>query len=296
MGKMYIVFVCHVETDWWDCGWASLKLGFPVMIELFKKVEKRTKQKVPVTYCLTPPAAMQYTDLFKQLYMEGNEIGVHSQWGTDRYPEMHDPQYEEDENGILNQDRCIPFMAKKLVELGFPPPKTNVGGNFAFRETTLPILEEFGFKVDCNVWPSAGKHFDEKSGILLWDFTQRKSYLPYHPSYENVCLEGDSKIIEIPCSIGFVHLKKSEDYVIQLRSFRGRWEERDKVKVDIYQIYWHFFETIKPQRKLKKEEHYEIDWDYIQGIERFLCEIGSWDDVIFATAYEAAIGWKKHHG
>jgi len=54
MGRMYIVFVCHVETDWWDYEWASLELGFPVMIEFFKKVEKRTKQVVPVTYCQTP--------------------------------------------------------------------------------------------------------------------------------------------------------------------------------------------------------------------------------------------------
>jgi hypothetical protein len=76
-------------------------------------------------------------------------------------------------------------------------PVSYRGGRWALDGDALRLLEEFGYLVDTSVTP--GLHWRDGGP----DF-RAAGFLPYHPSYEDVCRPGSSKILEVPVSIGWL--------------------------------------------------------------------------------------------
>jgi hypothetical protein len=73
-------------------------------------------------------------------------------------------------------------------------PKSFRAGRFGARGWTLKCLEKLGYSHDTSVTPFRNWHD-------IVDFSKPGSLTPYFPSIENICLHGDSKILEVPVSI-----------------------------------------------------------------------------------------------
>ncbi|MFQ5588401.1 MAG: hypothetical protein ACE5F7_06130 [Nitrospiria bacterium] len=85
-------------------------------------------------------------------------------------------------------------LTEKFTELFGFSPKSFRAGRFGARGWTLACLEKLGYTHDTSVTPYRQWHD-------IVDFTQPGSLSPYYPSKENICVAGDSKILEVPVSI-----------------------------------------------------------------------------------------------
>jgi len=73
-------------------------------------------------------------------------------------------------------------------------PKSFRAGRFGARGWTLECLESLGYTHDTSVTPFRNWHD-------IVDYSKPGSLVPYYPGKENICLPGDSKILEVPVSI-----------------------------------------------------------------------------------------------
>ncbi len=75
-------------------------------------------------------------------------------------------------------------------------PVSYRAGRFGADEETIQILEKLGYLIDSSVTPHIS--WKNKGGP---DFTHCPEQ-PYHPDVKNICRPGNSKIVEVPVSIG----------------------------------------------------------------------------------------------
>ncbi len=85
-------------------------------------------------------------------------------------------------------------LTEKFVSLFGYAPKSFRAGRFGVRGWTLECLEKLGYTHDTSVTPFRNWH-------NVVDFSTPGSLSPYYPSKQNICIVGNSKILEVPVSI-----------------------------------------------------------------------------------------------
>jgi len=272
MDELHVVLVCHTELDF-SGSWGFYSQVQPKVEELLKKVADRAGQQPKITYCLTGDFLSEQLDEAFRFLEEGHEIGIHS-----HLPGAHRPRhsysghyrYRLDEHGVLNQDTVAGALRQIAVSLGLPAPRTHVSGMFTFQRTTIRVLDEAGFSIDCSLLPGVKGTHEASGDFILADNTQRNKAYPYRPSIEDPWKDGNSTIIELPAS-GNLGSGDIEGQITRLRE-----RANSKRELDVFQSYWHHFEFVRPGQDTFKEA------------ERFLMECARHDNVRFSTASEAA--------
>ncbi len=278
MKELHVVLVCHTELDF-DGSWGFYTRVQPEMEKLLKKVTDRSGKRPKITYCLTGDfLSERLNDAFRFLE-EGHEIGIHS-----HLPGAHRPRhsysgpyaYRLNEHGILNQDTVAGALRQIAISLGLPTPRTHVSGMFTFQHTTIQVLAEAGFSVDCSLLPGVRGTHEATGDFVLADNTRRDKPHPYRPSEHDPWMDGNSSIIELPVSANLGGGNIEE----QIAHFQERLNgDRD---IDVFQSFWHHFEFIRPGQ------------DTYGEAERFLMECAHHDNVRFSTASEAANALEEH--
>ena len=275
MAKLHIVLVCHTELDF-DGSWALYERIQPSIEQLLARVADRSGKGPKITYCLTGEFLSERLEDAYRFLEQGHEVGIHSHLpGAQRQP-RHSYKghyaYRLDGRGILNQDAVAGPLRQIAVALGLPAPKTHVSGMFTFQRTTIQVLAEAGFSVDCSLLPGVRGTHEAAGDFVLADNTRRDQPYPYRPSTEDPWADGDSPLIELPVSgnLGGGDIDKQiSDLTVRIEG------DRD---LDVFQSFWHHFEFA------------DLGWTKgsIADAEKFLLECGKHDNVVFSTASEAA--------
>jgi len=303
----YLVTVCHTEA-WFGPPWQF----FDDIFDGFQRawdVAARRHKRPRVTFCMTSEAVEDKGEFFAGLQAERHEIGVHSHLpGSQRRGHSYsgDFAYELDDNGVLNQDLTAEIIRSKIVDAGLGTPKVHVSGMFTFRDTTVGVLEEAGFTVDCSLSPGMLHKHDATGDFVLCDNRGRTCPAAYPLSQADHCTPGDSEVIELPVW-GHLSARHDQQCVIEIAEESLR---TGTPMADLWERYWRsrgFFEGIAPSGShvngrpeiVQMFFHY---WDFIdqthsvnthdlQRLGEFLAKWGELDGCNFATASEAADVW-----
>lgn len=81
-------------------------------------------------------------------------------------------------------------MGKDMVKQAHVKPTAFRAGSFALLPSDLKYLEDIGILVDCSAIPDA----DYKM-FVDWKGAPSR---PYHPSYEDVCRQGEARLLMVP--------------------------------------------------------------------------------------------------
>jgi len=171
--------------------YTGLTKSTPALLDILKKHE------VPFTWFITHDywgkISIKFPSIVKKMSKIG-EIGCHVHF------RRKEERYYTDYNFQLE---LIKNATNSLREQGYPV-KSFRGGNLFFNKNTLRVLEELDYEVDSSVSPGLYvKHYD-----LIVDHRACNYTTPYFPSYDNHCISGNSKILEIPISIyPYFHFK-----------------------------------------------------------------------------------------
>ncbi len=217
----------------------------------------------------------------------GNEIGVHTHVEYDNLP---------------SQDEFIVPDADALEALGFPRPKTWVAGDFYTTKNTIRQLERGSYAVDGSVVPLEGKFCHGSRGQFEIDYSKCKTLSPYHPSYEDFSLPGESHIVELPITGYLPELsywdqrfpcteEKLEERLL------SKWRKREEVEVDVFHVFWHPQDLWCPHDAWYPQDTgkpRKIDRQLMKDVEELLRMASELDGVVFSTAYEAARDWAQN--
>jgi hypothetical protein len=111
---------------------------------------------------------------------------------------------------------------------------------------------------------------------------------------DNVMVEGESKVIEIPLSGHLAEFwedssKIHPDFPFYIAErFRRRWESRHRQRVDVFEIFWHPCELL-----VRAKASEARDEATIHRLTEILCEVADWDGVVFSTVHAAAMDWQS---
>jgi hypothetical protein len=288
MKQMHFVLVCHAELGL-DGTWGVYSEVQPQIEAMFHRVADATGKMPKVTYCLTTEFITDNLDEAIRLHGDGNEIGVHSHLpGGHRKKHDYSGPYalKLDEQGRLNQDSVAGPLRQMLAAVGFPAPVSHVTGMFSFQKTTLQVLADAGFKVDCSLIPNGDVIKHRALGdFMIADNRRRTSRQPYHPSLADPWVEGESTLLELPVSgnLGCAYFamdwaRSLDDELVllenRLNALRG---------VDVYQSYWHHFEFSRSLPWTKGSIEHAGD---------FLIRCAHLKELQFSTASEAAAAYE----
>ena len=276
---MHLVLVCHAELDF-EGSWKLYDRIQPEIEKMLDRVADAAGRRPKITYCLTGEFLSERLDDAFRFVDEGHEVGIHS-----HLPGAHRPghsyqghyAYRLDEEGVLNQDAIAGPLRQVAIALGLPPPKTHVSGMFTFQRTTVQVLQEAGFTVDCSLLPGELGTHPAAGDFALCDNRPRSAPHPYRPASDDPWVDGSSGVIELPVSGNL----GGGDISGQLQHLRDRLDAPRES--DIFQSFWHHFEFA------------ELGWTKgtIPDAEEFLLECARHDNVVFSTAAEAAEDFRK---
>jgi|GEM_PF-6361652 len=288
MAMIHVCLLCHTEGSIKD-----FEVGLPALLNLRDEVERGTGRKLPMTWVLgtyhrkiggnnRPAVFEEFGITFKNLLRRGDEIGLHP-------------------HGIIDEDRKMtvdPFVGtdtRALLEAGFPEPRTFVAGTWSFYPSTLELIEQEGYRVDSSV--AGGKLVQD--GITIYEYPPDDVLhpvwrRPYRIHRDNVMRSGNSGVIEVPASGHLLEFAKGEDEELVweffehhiVKRFKMRWEKRQEVAVDIFEIFWHPCELIMNRTSGK------LNTPILERFREFLLEIITREGVSFSTVYDAAMDWK----
>jgi hypothetical protein len=153
-----------------------------------------------------------------------------------------------------------------------------VSGMFTFQRTTVQVLQEGGFTVDCSLLPGKKGTHKATGGFILCNNRRRRDPRPYRPALEDPWASGNSEIIELPVSGNL----GGGDIDGQLLHLQERLN--GPLEVDVFQSFWHHFEFA------------DLGWTKgtIQDAEKFLLECARREEIVFSTASEAAEDLKRN--
>jgi hypothetical protein len=291
INQLLITFVCHCEKVWWDEGYESLTMAVRAFLDMQNYLSQKLGYKINSTFCPLidhPTSDIAISDisyvpeLFREIISLDNEVGLH----------IHGP-IKEMNTGI--QDRFIKSDTEFLTKLGFKPV-TYAAGDWITSENTVPFLEKSGLKIDYSVYNL--EPLREKFGAQR-DYIKRKSLRPYHPDCFDICLEGKSKILELPVSGNLTEF--SQVIYSNLPPITDRISDRyHKLDcIDIFQIFWHPFEIAtldgKDSYQLLKEgfkgesekSKIGVNSKTLDSAKEFLLEFGQKPNVKILSAIRA---------
>jgi len=272
MKRMHLVLVCHTELDF-EGSWKLYDRIQPQIEGMLDGVADATGRKPKITYCLTGEFLSERLDEAFRFVDEGHEVGVHS-----HLPGAHRPShryqghyaYRLDEESVLNQDAIAGPLRQVAIALGLPPPKIHVSGMFTFQQTTIQVLQEAGFTVDCSLLPGERGTHPASGDFVLCDNRRRSAPHSYRPALEDPWAEGGADVLELPVSGNL----GGGDIGGQLQHLHERLE--GSRELDVFQSFWHHFEFA------------DLGWTKgtIPDAEEFLLECAKLDNVVFSTASE----------
>jgi hypothetical protein len=290
-GRLLLALVCHCEPIWWDeAGTAgALPLALDSMRATLEDVGAETGKPTPTTLCLTfdhsKPSSQTARSRLKPLTEwldRGHEIGVHTCLA-----------YDQVGHEAAALERFIAHDAQALIKLGFPPPRSWVGGYFYTTAGTVGALESAGFTVDCSVSPYDGALYHANTGKLYADYLDLDEPRPYRAARGAITRRGTSRVIELPVSGYLPELAWPDDPKIRLPRartslrdrFKARWETRRQV--DVFHVFWHPFELVRRQQGRVVPNGQLID-----AVRAFLIDALNRPGVEMATAASAAQDWE----
>jgi hypothetical protein len=257
------------------------------MEAMIDRVAERTGRRPKITYCLTDEFLSERLDEAFRFVEQGHEVGIHSHLPGAQRQRNHSYRgryaYRLDERGVLNQDAIAGAFRQIAMALGLPAPQTHVSGMFTFQKTTIQVLQEAGFAVDCSLLPGQKSTHPATGDFVLCDNRRRPSAFPYRPAQDDPWSDGDSEVIELPVS-GNLGGGDIDGQIAHLRERLDGAQDPDGARdLDVFQSFWHHFEFA------------ELGWTKgtIPDAERFLVECARHDIVAFSTAGEAAAALRK---
>ena len=291
MAKMHLCLVCHccIEKE-------RHLLGVRCILEALDNVEQQTGKRVNVTWAhntawsdegheIAIPTFVQLPDTYLDLVENrGDEVGLH----------IHCESQQKDDWRRQTVDRYIEGDTRRLIDAGFPAPKTFISYIFIFFPSTLRILERMGYEVDSSVTRANCAPYRANPVWYCAPSRRLHECKPYRLSRSHVTEPGDSTVIEVPYSGHMLELVTAKDreilptgdkYTSHIADrFRTRWEKRQEEPVDIFEIFFHFGDFIKGSL--------EVDGPRQERLVRFLTGVAAWGDVTFPALHKAVSHWK----
>lgn len=218
MNELYLAVTIDTECDKKPDWGVKQPLTFRGVIEAIPNVLSPlfSKHKAKPTYLLSPEVMFDKESIQLLRSLRGEyELGTHLHGrfldSKRVFPERTDHMqclysHEEERKKL----ETITELFQKSFDMH---PRSFRAGRFAASGRTITFLEELGYLVDSSVTP-----FMKWEGGLNFRDAPRN---PYFPSYEKICQEGDSKVLEVPVTIGrrLLH-PKYLDYLGPLRWWR----------------------------------------------------------------------------
>ncbi len=293
---MLLCLVCHTETDVWDGGFQSIDLILPKFIQIINSVHDGQGASPRVAWCLTPQVVEHRPVPFQKLLNLGHEIGIHSHFpGGDGQLE-HNQEFNSQNLDKFHE--WFPKIYTQMAQAGFPPPRTHATWMFAYREPMTCILADSGIRVDCSVC-YGGAHY-LPNGFLLADSRNRRSGKPYRLNESDHCVEGRSRIVELPVSGGFGSYWESNEkgafqyfqpvgsdalMIRQLEMFQKRLTCLPAKEMDIFHIHFHLYDFLPPDG---------TGDDKLKRAGRLLETMAHDPRVVFSTPSEAVEIWSNN--
>jgi len=300
-----LAMVSHTETWWADGTWPHFDEVLDGLHRAWDQGTLSAKRPV-VTFCVTAEALEDKETVLHQLQADGHEIGVHSHLpGSHRGAHGYQGEfaYRIDDGGRLNQDLAAARIRARVEQAGLGAASTHVSGFFALRDTTVAVLEDAGFTVDCSLMPGTVGTHPAAGDFVLWDNRARTCPAAYRLSQSDHCQPGDSRIIELPVW-GHLNAEEDQDCLLEIvrRSeqdgvpiashWEAYWRERGSFrdvpssgrqvqgKPEVVQVFFHWWDFLGRGG--------DIDTESLARLGRFLRRWAETDDCSFATASHAA--------
>lgn len=213
----------NVLADY-SAGFFAAQVGVPRLVDMLKRTGIANK----VTWFIPGHSAESFPEEVQQVIDTGCEIGLHGY--------AHEGAYSltvQQERDVL--ERCIEIMTKLTGKrpVGYRAPLYQV------RETTLDLLEEYGFEYDSSLTDHDCQPFFAPRRPPLQPIDYRKPASSWmHPVSDSFSDSGSSlgrrEIVEIPCNyymedmtpMQFLpHVHNSHGYV-DVRSIEQMWKDR----------------------------------------------------------------------
>jgi hypothetical protein len=293
---MNLCLVCHTETDWWNGGFRSIDLILPKFMQMTTSVHDSQGASPRVAWCLTPQVVEHRPDPFQKLLNLGHETGIHSHFPGGNGDWEHDQKLNS--QNLDEFHVWFPKIYAQMVQVGFPPPRVHATWMFAYREPMTRILAEAGIRVDCSVC-YGGAHY-LPNGFLLADSRNRRSGKPYRLAESDHCVEGTSRIVELPVSGGFGSywepnekggfeyfkpVESDAEMIRQLDLFQKRLAALPAGEVDVFHIHFHLYEFLMPDGTSDEK---------LVRARRLLELMVRNPRVIFSTTSEAIENWSNN--
>ena len=210
-------FILTIDTEadnQWDRSKKSLETNN--IKELPKLQQLCDEYGVKPTYLITSEVAASpiAQDMLGPYQENGRaEIGAHLHpWTTEPFSSTG-----EEQSRVFANNLPVSVIEKKIqnltqqIESGFGRRPTSYrAGRFGFDGESLRILDKLGYLVDCSVTPAV-KWFDNQLNCAGPDF-RSAPVTPYYPSFSDVCVEGDSSVLEIPMTIIYTKLPLTKEW------------------------------------------------------------------------------------
>ena len=255
--RMHVCLVCHTEPDVWNGGFKSIDVVLPVFLDKRGMVRDHRGNSPKITWCLTSQVAKHRPGPFMELLDKGHEVGIHS-----HYPDADgrlEHRQELNRENLVTFGEWLPELYQTVIDAGFPKPRTQVTWMFAYRDSMTRVLSEAGIDIDCSVC-YGGVHY-LPDDFLLADSRKRSTGKPYRMSESDHCLEGDSRVVELPVSGGFgdywipdndgrfeyFYPIASDDEASKITAlFNRRIETLTPGETDIFHLHFHLYEFLPP--------------------------------------------------
>ena len=295
--RMHVCLVCHTEPDVWDGGFKSIDVVLPSYLDRISTVQDYRGNSPKITWCLTWQTAKHRPGPFLELLTQGHEAGIHS-----HYPGADSKQEHQQELNRENLDRFgewLPELCRTVTDAGFPKPRTHATWMFAYRDTMTRALSENGIDIDCSVCYGGAHYLPD--GFLLADSRKRSTGKPYRMSMSDHCVEGDSRVVELPVSGGFgdYWIPDKEgcfEYFYPIASdveaakmtalFNRRMETFSLSEIDIFHMHFHLYEFLPPSG---------LDENRLERALTILRNMVLDNRVCFSTVSEAVDDWLTYY-
>ncbi|KAK2740421.1 hypothetical protein FQN55_008877 [Onygenales sp. PD_40] len=210
----------NVLADY-SAGFFAAKVGVPRLLKLLKKLKVADK----CTWFIPGHSAESFKEEVSQVVQSGCEIGLHGY--------AHEGAYQltlEQERDVLEKCIAISTALTGKRPVGYRAPL------YQIRESTLGLLEEYGFEYDASLTDHDCYPFfaPRRPPLKAIDFSQPASSW-MHPIPEKIGPHGDRRpLVEVPCNwymedmtpMQFLpHTPNSQGYV-DVRVVEQLWKDR----------------------------------------------------------------------
>ena len=336
MGKFLITMLCHAErgSDPSERA-AEWSVWVPRFLDLLDSIEKETGKRVSLTWCCCANYAREYAEagtilvaqecpeVWRRIQDRGDEVGLHIHFD----PEIPGPsQLHPGTVGLMHefQHLFLEESVSRMVDFGFPQPKTYTPGNQVWRKEWAQHLLEHGFEVDSTIMALPSKYLGwtnlleqvfsaDITNYLLWHHRPESyPFRPYRTHPDDLAQEGNSELVELPvigwitCDIypedAYFNNSPPFDTIVPLEeltpqtwiSFRfGQFEQ------DYQKPFPGLFERWRRRNETAVDiwptffHPRELHDSNLKRLGSFIRTLLEWDDVAFVMASSAVTDWKQ---